>query len=57
MFVWPGWSNEEVAAHAGLSPRTARNHRQNIMTKLGLTSTPQLIRYALEKGFARASIS
>ncbi len=52
-----GWSNEEVAAHAGLSPRTARNHRQNIMTKLGLTSTPQLIRYALEKGFARASIS
>lgn len=47
-----GWSNEEVATHAALSPRTARNHRQNIMTKLRLSSTPQLIRYALEKGFA-----
>ncbi|AHF92320.1 histidine kinase [Opitutaceae bacterium TAV5] len=52
-FFGRGWSNEEVAARAGLSPRTARNHRQNIMTKLGLGSTPQLIRYALEKGFTR----
>ncbi|OAM90997.1 response regulator transcription factor [Termitidicoccus mucosus] len=48
-----GWSNEEVAAHTRLSPRTARNHRQNIMTKLNLGSTPHLIRYAMEKGFTR----
>ncbi len=48
-----GWSNEEVASHTGLSARTARNHRQNIMTKLNLGSTPHLIRYALEKGFTR----
>lgn len=49
-----GRSNEEIAKEIGLSPRTVRNHRHNIMTKLGLKSTPQLIRYALDKGFARA---
>jgi len=48
-----GWSNDQVGEHAGLTPRTARNHRQNIMMKLGLCSTPQLIRYAVEKGFTR----
>ena len=46
-----GKSNEDVAALMQLSPRTVRNHRHNIMTKLGLKSTPQLIRYALDKGF------
>lgn len=46
-------SNEEVATLVELSPRTVRNHRHNIMRKLGLKSTPQLIRYALDKGFTR----
>ena len=49
-----GLSNEEIGDRLGLRPNTVRNHRQNIMTKLGLSSTPQLIRYALEKGFTRA---
>ena len=48
------WSNEEVARELGLSPKTVRNHRQNIMKKLGFSSTRQLIRYALDKGFVRA---
>ncbi len=46
-----GLSNEEIARLQNLSANTVRNHRQNIMSKLGLTSTPQLIHYALEKGF------
>lgn len=46
-----GLTNEQIAGQLGLRPNTVRNHRQNIMTKLGLGSTPQLIRYALEKGF------
>jgi DNA-binding NarL/FixJ family response regulator len=48
-----GRSNEEVATLVELSPRTVRNHRHNVMRKLGLKSTPQLIRYALDKGFTR----
>jgi two-component system response regulator NreC len=48
-----GCTNEDIAARLDLRPNTVRNHRQNIMTKLGLSSTPQLIRYAFEKGFTR----
>ena len=48
-----GLSNEEVAAMVGLSPNTVQNHRRNILGKLGLHSTPELIRYAAEHGFAR----
>jgi DNA-binding NarL/FixJ family response regulator len=46
-------SNEEVAVRYGLSVHTVKIHRRNIMGKLGLHSTPHLIRYAVEKGFAR----
>lgn len=48
-----GLSNEEVASRHGLTPVTARNHRRNIMGKLGIHSTPELIQYAIENGFAR----
>ena len=48
-----GLSNEEIGTRLGLRANTVRNHRQNIMTKLGLGSTPQMIHYALSKGFVR----
>lgn len=48
-----GASNEEVAERLGISANTVRNHRLSIMAKLGIHSTPQLIRYAVEKGFTR----
>ena len=48
-------SNDQVAAKVGLSALTVRNHRTRIMAKLGIHSSPELIRYALDKGFARAS--
>lgn len=49
-----GLTNEEVAAQVGLSELTVRNHRCRLMAKLDLRTSPQLIRYALEKGFTRA---
>jgi two-component system response regulator NreC len=52
-FFGGGLTNEEVADQLGLSVLTVRNHRCNIMAKLGLRSSPELIRYALEKGFTR----
>jgi DNA-binding NarL/FixJ family response regulator len=48
-----GLGNEEVAAIVGLSELTVRNHRCRTMAKLGLRTSPELIRYALEKGFTR----
>jgi DNA-binding NarL/FixJ family response regulator len=48
-----GFTNEQVAAEVGLSELTVRNHRCRLMAKLNLRTSPELIRYALEKGFTR----
>lgn len=45
-----GKSNKEVAALLGLSPYTVESHRGNIMQKLNLHSTPELVLYAVRKG-------
>lgn len=41
---------KEIAARLGISVRTAEFHRVSIMQKLGLHTTAQLTRYALEHG-------
>lgn len=51
--IGEGLKNDEVAARLKISVSTAKNHRLNIMAKLDMHSTPQLIRYAIEKGFTR----
>ena len=48
-----GLDNEAVAARVGLSANTVKVHRRNILSKLNLHSTPELMHYALEKGFTR----
>lgn len=48
-----GLTNEQVAAHVSLSELTVRNHRCRLMAKLNIRTSPELIRYALEKGFTR----
>jgi DNA-binding NarL/FixJ family response regulator len=48
-----GLDNETVAARIGLSANTVKVHRRNILSKLNLHSTPELMHYAMEKGFTR----
>jgi two-component system response regulator NreC len=48
-----GLSNEEVAQRFAITAGTVRNHRSQIMSKLNIHSTPELMRYAIEKGFTR----
>ncbi len=50
-----GLTNEEVARELNLSRYTVQLHRRNIMSKLGLHRTPDLIRYAVNKGFSKLS--
>jgi len=50
-----GLRNEEIAEKYKLAVSTVQTHRRNIMHKLGLNSTSELIRYALAKGFTRVS--
>ena len=52
-----GLSNEDIARRESLSAVTVRNHRCRIMAKLGIHSTPELITYAVEKGFVRSGPS
>ncbi|SRR5258708_832408 len=48
-----GLTNEALAARIGLSANTVKVHRRNILSKLGIHSTPELMNYAIEKGFTR----
>lgn len=48
-----GFGNETVAERLKVSPKTILSYRRNIMAKLGVHSTPELIRYAFKKGFTR----
>lgn len=45
-----GKSNKEVALALDISVRTVETHRKNIKSKLGISSTAGLTRYALEHG-------
>jgi len=45
-----GLSTKETAEKLFISPKTAENHRSNIMRKLDLHSTVELIRYAAKIG-------
>jgi two-component system response regulator NreC len=51
--IGEGNSNEEIAEIEGCKVSTVVDHRKNIMAKLDIHSAPDLIRYALQKGFAR----
>lgn len=45
-----GKSNKQVAEALDISVRTVETHRKNIRRKLGVSSTGELMRYALEHG-------
>jgi DNA-binding NarL/FixJ family response regulator len=45
-----GLSSKEIAEKLFISPKTVDNHRTNILRKLNLHSTIELIRYAARLG-------
>lgn len=49
-FLAEGLSSRAVADKLFISPKTVENHRTNIMNKLGLRSTMELVRYAAKIG-------
>jgi len=52
--VAEGLSSREIAERLYLSVKTVDTHRANIMEKLGVHSTAELIRYAIREGIVSA---
>jgi DNA-binding NarL/FixJ family response regulator len=48
-----GLDDDEAGSQLGLTAQTVHSHRRNILRKLDLSGTKQLIRFALEHGFVR----
>ena len=48
--VAEGHSNKQVAVTLGISGKTVETHRANVMHKLGLKHTAELVRYAMRGG-------
>ena len=44
-------TDREIASRLGISKETVEKHRFNILRKLGLQSTAELVRYAVDHGF------
>lgn len=47
-------SDEEIAKALSIHVTTAQSRRRDIMSKLGIHTTPKLIHYAIENGFTRS---
>lgn len=50
-----GKTNREIARELVLSQRTVEKHAANILSKLGLSSRAQIVRWAIEKSLIQAS--
>ncbi len=49
-----GLINREIADRLGISVKTVDTHRSNIMEKLGVHNTAELIKYAIRAGIVKA---
>ena len=54
VLVAEGLGNKQVGATLGISVKTVESHRRNIMRKLGLKSSADLVRYAVRDGLVQA---
>lgn len=51
--VVEGKNSKEIARLLGISPKTVSVHRTNVMSKLGVQNSAELVRYTLQHGLLR----
>lgn len=54
--VAEGYKTKEIAEMLEISDRTVSKHRENLMTKMGATSTAELTNYANETGLTKVKL-
>ena len=54
--VAEGYKTKEIAETLEISDRTVSKHRENLMTKMGITSTAELTNYANESGLTKVGL-
>lgn len=54
--VAEGFKTKEIAEQLEISDRTVSKHRENLMTKMGATSTAELTNYANETGLTKVKL-
>ncbi|QCU89986.1 response regulator [Thiomicrorhabdus sediminis] len=54
--VAEGYKTKEIAEMLDISDRTVSKHRENLMTKMGITSTAELTNYANESGLTKVGL-
>jgi DNA-binding CsgD family transcriptional regulator len=54
--VWSGCTNRSIAQQLGISIKTVEAHRANMMKKLRVSNTAQLLKAALESGLLAAGM-
>ncbi len=52
LLIAEGLTTKEIAARLFLSKHTVESHRQNILLKLNMKNSTELVKYALKKGWA-----
>jgi two-component system NarL family response regulator len=52
--IGEGATSKDIAAHLGISPKTAQVHRDNLKQKLKAKSTAAMVRYAIKHKLIRA---
>ena len=51
--IWDGEQNRDISTRMKISMKTVEAHRANMMKKLRVSNTTQLLKTALEEGFIR----
>ncbi|WP_447599225.1 response regulator transcription factor [Nitrospira sp. Nam80] len=54
--VWAGFTNRYIAHQLGISIKTVEAHRANMMKKLRVSNTAQLLKTAIETGLLAAGM-
>ncbi|MDD9860634.1 MAG: LuxR C-terminal-related transcriptional regulator [Nitrospira sp.] len=49
--IWAGLKNREIAHHLKISVKTVEAHRANMMKKVRVSNTAQLLNAAIQEGF------